>query len=177
MERDLVYENNNPIYSSVNKEWGFKCKNYEVCGEVLPSWWIECKFRYLCIGCDVMFASWSSEEHGFVHTGKGILDFSDNIECPVCLEVKRGVTYPNCQHFVCIDCFKRCFYLDDSGRPKFPYSEEIMDEYINDNANPKWEIEYPLIKKWNEEDSEWSIKREIKFDNESHLRSCPICRK
>ena len=38
-------------------------------------------------------------------TGKGILEISDNIECPICLEYKKGVSQPNCNHFTCIDCF------------------------------------------------------------------------
>jgi hypothetical protein len=177
MQRDLEYETNNAAFCEVNETHGFKCKNNEVCGEVLPSWWFECKGRYTCTNCDALFGTWSNKEHGVNRTGKGILDFADNIECPVCLEIKRSVTYPNCQHFVCIDCFKRCYYGDKSDRPIFPYEIEIMDEYLVDIENPTWDIDYPLIRQWDKEDNEWIDNSVIKYANESHLRNCPICRK
>ena len=69
---------------------------------------------------------------GVYKTGKGILEISDNLECPICLEINRGVSQPNCEHTVCIECFKRCYYGDKSGYPVFPYSEEIMNEWEND---------------------------------------------
>jgi hypothetical protein len=177
LPRDLEYEANNPAYCTENEIWGFKCKNFEVCGEVLPSWWYDCKEMYLCGNCHQEFGTWSNPEQNVYYTGKGYLDFADNVECPVCLETKRGVSQFNCDHFVCVDCFKRCYYGDKSGRPKFPYQIEVMDEWENDRDNPKWDIEYPLIRQWDEEDEEWLHNSQIKFDNESHLRKCPICQK
>ena len=85
---------------------GIKCKNYEICEAVLPKWWFECKGSYLCTNCDMMFGTWGSGENS--HTGKGILEISDNIGCPICLETKRGISYPKCNHMACIECFKIC---------------------------------------------------------------------
>jgi hypothetical protein len=51
MEKDLDYENNNIGYDSqYTKEngGGIKCKNYIICGCVLPTWWFDCKGSYLC---------------------------------------------------------------------------------------------------------------------------------
>ena len=42
MSRDIAYENNNIVYDEQYPEkdgGGLKCKNYEICEEVLPKWW------------------------------------------------------------------------------------------------------------------------------------------
>ena len=167
MKRDMEYENNNigfdPQYPKEDGG-GIRCKNYELCEAVLPKWWFECKGNYLCMNCDIMRF--------------GILDLSDNVECPVCLEVKRSISQPNCEHTLCIDCFKRCYYGDESreGEPHFPYPD-IEDEYYDDQENPKWENDYPLIKIYNEEWNKWDDKRDQKRENEEYLAKCPLCRK
>lgn len=102
MVRDLEYEKNNKINDYI------KCKNYELCNATLPNWWYECKGNYLCINCHMLFGTWGSGVNR--HTGKGILPISDNLECPICLNIKRAISQPNCEHTVCIDCFKRCQY-------------------------------------------------------------------
>jgi hypothetical protein len=175
--RDLIYEANNVTYDEQDKCDGIKCKNYEVCGTVLPNWWWDCKNQYVCSGCDMTFGTWSSE--GVHRTGKGELGFADNIECPVCLEVNRGVTYPNCEHHICIKCFKRCFYGDANiePEPEFPYPIEVQDEWENDRDNPRWDIEYPLIRHWDIADQAWLDNQEIRYAKEEHLRQCPLCRK
>jgi len=43
------------------------------------------------------------------------------------------------------------------GQPIFPHPE-IMDEWEGDPENPKWYIEYPLIKKYDEEWEIWKLK-------------------
>ena len=142
-----------------------KCKNYKICGETeLPSWWFECKGNYLCTNCDVLF-------------GK-ILEITDNIECVICLENKLGLTYLNCEHTLCIECFKRCYYGDESreGEPVFPYPE-IENEYFDDDMNPKWNIEYPLIKQYNDEWNAWDDERDQKRLNEQYLLKCGVCRR
>ena len=159
MEKRDNYENNNIVYD-INNEEGIKCKNYELCKIVLPKLW---KANYLCINCDMMFG--------------GILEIKDTIECPICYEYKKGISQPRCNHFICIDCFKRCYYIDTNGEPIFPYPDNINDEYLEDINNTKWNIDYPLIKLYNEEYDKWEYNREKKYDNEKYLRICPICRK
>jgi len=111
-EKDTEYENNNIADDFINNEEGIKCKNYELCESVLPKWWFECKGNYLCSSCHMLFGTWKL--HGQQYkTGKGILEISDNLECPICLENKRGISQPNCEHTLCIDCFKRCHYGKD----------------------------------------------------------------
>lgn len=177
MKRDLEYENNNIGFDWQYPEGGIKCKNYELCESVLPKWWFECEGNYLCIKCDYQFGTWSNKEANVYKTGKGTLEISDNLKCPVCLEVKRSISHPNCEHTSCIDCFKRCYYGDDSeNEPQFPYPN-IEDEYYEDQDNPKWEKDYPLIEIHNEEWNKWDNEKTEKFVNEENLRKCPICRK
>jgi hypothetical protein len=187
MTRDLDYENNNIAYDfQYPKEegGGIKCKNYEICETVLPKWWYECKGHYLCINCHMSFGYYDAENtltgKKYKHFGKGdgYLEIKDNIECPICLEIKRGIVQPRCEHFLCIECFKRCYYGDQNreGEPQFPYPE-IEDEYYEDQRNTKWDIDYPLIKIHNEEWNEWDDKQIEKFNREKYLRKCSICRK
>ena len=178
MERDLEYENNNIGHDHQYTEedgGGIKCKNYELCEAVLPKWWFECKGNYLCTNCHMMFGTWGSGENS--HTGKGILEKSDNVECPICYKVERSISQPNCEHTVCIKCFKRCYYGDDDteNEPKFPYPD-IEDEYYDNEENPKWDNDWPLIKKFNEDWNKWDDEKNQKYENAEYLQKCPLCR-
>ena len=176
MKRDIQYENSNIGFdwqSPEERGGGIKCKNYELCDAVLPKWWFECKGNYLCTNCHMMFGTWGSGVNA--HTGKGTLDISDNLECPICFEVKRSISQPNCEHTICIDCFKRCYYGDTSNEPQFPYPD-IEDEYDGDENNPKWDNDYPLIKKYNDDFKKWDDENTKKYENEEYLRKCPVCR-
>lgn len=44
--------------------------------------------------------------------------------------MKRSVSQPNCEHTLCINCFKRCYYGENE--PTFPYPD-IEDEYYDDS--------------------------------------------
>lgn len=179
MERDFDYENNNIGYDSQCTEedgGGIKCKNYIICETVLPKWWFECEGCYLCTDCHMMFGTWESGESK--HIGKGILEISNNLECPICLEIKECISQPRCNHSLCISCFKRCYYGDESieGKPIFPYPD-IEDEYYDDTENIKWINDYPLIKIYNEELNKWDDEQYEKHKNETYLSICCICRK
>lgn len=135
MERDMNYERDNSVYTEEDGNV-IKCKNYEVCASVLPEWWFDCKGHYICTNCDIMFGTWGHGEN--THIGKGTLEIRDNLECPICLEIKRSISQPRCEHTLCISCFKRCYFGDDNseGEPEFPYPE-IFDEYQDDPLDRK----------------------------------------
>lgn len=148
----------------------FKCDNHEVCGtDDLPTWWLECKGKWLCTNCDRMFGTgtWSTGTGLIYKTGKGSLHFDDvEVECPICLESKRSVSQPTCDHTVCIDCFKRCYYGDSSGEPPFPYLEIEEDTYDEDDD--------PLIKEWNVKWHLWDDHRQCMYKmEETTLQKCP----
>ena len=184
MEKDIEYENNNIAcghwgcdgepFKDCETGCGIKCKNYELCEQVLPKWWFKCKGNYLCRSCHMYFGHWQKRD-GTFHTGKGDLEITDNLDCPICFETKKGISHPNCDHTVCIDCFKRCYWGDFSGEPIFPHPE-IRNEYDVDTEDPKWN-EYPLIKKYEEDHTNWDNVKNEKDENESNLRQCPLCRK
>jgi len=157
-----------------NPEGGIKCKNHELCGTVLPDWWWEVKGKYICTNCDCMFGTWGTGADA--HTGKGVLEIKDSVECPICLEDKRGISQSNCSHYLCIGCFKRCYYGEESSQPAFPYPE-IEDEYDADPYNPKWISEYPLLINYGLAMDVWEKTTNEKYKKEENLRSCPLCRK
>ncbi len=110
-----------------------------------------------------MFDTWGLSTTG-MGTGTGVLEFRDDIDCPICFETKRGVSQPRCSHWFCIDCSKKWVYGDDE--PQFPYSDDVEEEYNNDEYNPKWERDYPLINTYVRNWKEW----------ETREKTCPLCR-
>ena len=130
-----------------------KCINFFLCEQLLPEWWYECKGHWLCTNCDMMFGKWIG--------GKGVLQQKQDVECPICLETKQGLELPFCQHYLCLMCFKRCYY----GKPPPPHPYPDRDE-SDDPEDPlilAYEINYAI----------WEDQRA----DEEHLRKCPICRK
>lgn len=167
--RDFVYEQSHVGYDEQYPDGGIKCKNYELCCRILPDWWYDCKGCYLCIGCDVMFGPWCG--------GKGILNIVDNHECPICLDNNiRSISFPKCNHMVCIDCFKKCwgFEVTMPPEPIFPYPE-LEEDYDEDPSNTKWD-EYPAILNFKYRSDLWANQRDRQIDETEHLRRCPLCR-
>ena len=98
--RDMKYEYANVGYDDQYPKkdgGGIKCKNYEVCSNVLPKWWYDCKGQYLCTNRDMMFGTWGE------HKGKGVLEVKLDIECPICLETKKTISQPNSGGELCIE--------------------------------------------------------------------------
>ncbi len=173
---DLLYEENNKILNKEHNCFDIKCRNHELCNTLIPlSYASAVSFNYICSSCCITFGT---SPFSGISRGKGKLDFKDNIECPICLDCKRGISQPRCDHYTCVDCFKRCYYGDNSDEPQFPYPE-IENEYLLDidDKNKRWEQNYPLITKWVEDYNNWYDKNNIKWENEEHLRQCPLCRK
>lgn len=169
-KRDLEYEKNNKIWDSINEYETIKCKNFELCrGKIWEG--IDC---YLCLNCDIMYGTWKSI-HGPKKTGKGYLNFKDDIECPICFETKRGVDQANCEHYLCIQCFRNIYYKDFIEEPEYPYPD-LNEEDYDDEKNPGWRNEYPLLKKFYEELDKYDEEME-KANEHENLNICPLCRK
>lgn len=129
LKRDLEYERNNIGYDCQYTEengGGIKCKNYIICESILPDWWFEWKQSYLCSNCNTLFGTWSNKLLNINKTGKGVLKIFDNLECPVCLEVTKCISQPNCDHYACIECFKKCYY----GESEYPLIEICNEQYV-----------------------------------------------
>ena len=148
-----------------------KCPNYIMCGSANPQCILDCH-NGLCGTCDVMFGTWQG--------GKGVLETEEGLECPICLDTKTCISQPNCNHKICVDCFKRCYFGGEKPpEPQFPYSDELYQEYLNWNEedyDQQWSDD-PLIIKYK---ADWVIyehNEHKKYESEKHLRKCGLCRK
>lgn len=147
-----------------------ECPNFIVCNTILPKHITYCH-KGTCMTCAYTFGK--SPEYN------GKLTFYDSVECPICLEDKPGVKQINCDHTICIDCFKLCIYGYRSRaipEPVFPYSADIEDDYENNHADPKWKND-KLIIKYNNEWKIYQIILDMQYESEQSLRICSLCRR
>ena len=82
-------------------EGGIKCKNYELCQNVLsPNWWI-LYGNYLCPTCD----------NGSLGFGWNELEFIES-----CDEiVNKKMKFPaNCGHYFCTICSRKILFWDET---------------------------------------------------------------
>lgn len=103
------------------------------------------------------------------------LSFTDSMECCICFKTTRGVSFPNCLHYTCIPCHKRCFFGPDPINLDFPYPADIKKLYLSDPNNSIWEKDHK-IKEYKQKDNQLEIDRMIQWEREPNLRKCPLCR-
>jgi hypothetical protein len=147
-----------------------KCQNYILCKGQFPQWMSH--DHRLCSDCLVFYAL----RGAFKIVGQG--------DCPICLEATTCVRLMNCDHVICVDCFRRCYHIyysfDDSdgseNDPQFPYSTPIEDEYWADQKNPKW-VHDEKIQQWINDCNDSENQKDLKYEAEEYLRQCPLCRK
>ena len=146
-----------------------KCPNYLMCNNKLPLRYMDC-YNGICCECDMTFGTWKGS--------KGILNFYENQECPICFENSMCISQPKCNHYVCIKCFKRS-YCEKVEEPVFPYDYDILNKYIDNPEHTEFENDELIIKYKNDcELFDFEIKKlNNKYKNESFLRCCPLCRK
>ncbi len=137
-----------------------KCPNFELCKSSLPKVLMDC-YNGLCLDCDMMFGTWQG--------GKGKLNTKENTECPICLKKVKCISLPKCEHYVCIECMKRCWYGDKNLEPIFPYNSTIEDEYDDNPDDDKFKNDEKIIQ-YNQELDQLKIKQE-------NLRKCSLCSK
>ena len=104
------------------------------------------------------------------------LSFIDSTECCICLKTDRGVSFPNCEHYTCIPCHKRCWFGPTPIKIDFPYCDEIKKLYHSDCKNEIWEKD-PKIQEYIKEDCRLEYERMDQWEQEKNLRKCPLCRK
>ena len=180
--RDLQYEQSNIEYDYQYPEGGIKCKNYDLCENILPLDWWKNKATYLCISCDIF--GWKE------------LEFKECIEeCVVCNETgNKQVKFPaNCGHSFCVSCSKNILFWDETryhlsqvpfGCPPCPngcinpikgkqcYCEDY-DEILD-----QWKEEYPdKYKEYNDAENLSIELSETISGSVFGSRICPLCRK
>ena len=84
----------------------------------------------------------------------------DNNECPICYDLIKTLKLPNCEHYLCVNCFQKLYYGKDLiktkynprikiSKPKFPCDIKKIREY-QDWIEENEEIYYSNNKKlWN----------------------------
>jgi hypothetical protein len=138
------------------------CKNAIVCKGSFPKEWVDYNGCTLCTDCECRFGR--------------TLTLTKEQECPICLEDRPGVQLSKCEHSICIPCFQRCYYGEEShiGEPMFPYPQ-LEEEYKDNPYHKKWR-NYILIQIYREEYETWNYKNIDKYMSEGNLRRCPLCR-
>ena len=184
MPRDLEYECGNEILNFDNgSNKGYRCKNYELCGEGLPDWWYGCKGCYLCMGCIMLFE-------------RELTFDTREEECPVCLSNEKSQIQQNCGHWMCVSCAKVIYYWDEEkyhispipyGCPPCPNGCEQplrgpscnCEEFTNENTGviEIWSREYPQqFTDWNTDEQTSVALGELNSGSAVGTRKCPLCR-
>ena len=147
-----------------------KCTYHTICNNLSPEWLFNANDK-MCLYCSV-------NRLGCKTTPSEVLIYK-NKECPICLEEKDCVQYKNCEHHICIGCYKMCFKEYDEDEPKFPYSDQVYDKYYHE-ALPELQNtlnrDYPLIKNYESNWDVWNDCRREKYNNATNLRKCALCR-
>ena len=71
-----------------------KCYYFTICNNYAES--------LLCIDCNMLFGKW--------RTKKDYLSFKNNIDCSICKQNELCIMRPQCEHFICIQCFKILYF-------------------------------------------------------------------
>lgn len=103
------------------------------------------------------------------------LSFTESVECCVCFKTERGVSFPNCLHYTCIPCHKRCFFGPTPKEIEFPYCDDIKKLYYRDSSASVWEKD-SKIKRYIEECDRLETERMDQWEKEENLRKCSLCR-
>ena len=147
-----------------------RCSNFELCGSISGFIYNN---NFLCKDCHNRFGNWCQNEK----CDKGVLEMYNDLECPICLETKRTIKLPKCNHVLCIECFKNCYYFKcDISEPLFPFPN-IEYDYYTDIDNPKWNKYNPLLSIYNELYELWCEYYENQRSIHKLLEKCPLCRK
>jgi len=116
-------------------------------------------------------ASYSTVENE--HQNK-YLSFIKSMECCICFNTTSGVSFPNCKHYTCVPCHKRCFFGPDPINLEFPIPS-MKQLYLSDPGNIIWE-QVPEIKEFKQKEYQLEIDRMEQWYRETNLRTCPLCR-
>lgn len=94
----------------------------------------------------------------------------DDYECPVCMENKKALEMPSCNHKVCIECYKTIYF----GVSEF--EKPCMDRDLLDKM-PEWiyEEQFDEVGNWIETEKEYEHKNflneKMNYENEEDERT------
>lgn len=70
-----------------------KCYNHIICQNMCDN--------NVCQDCVMLFGKWRGR--------KEFLDLEDEQKCDICNNIGLSTTRPDCNHFLCIKCFKKIY--------------------------------------------------------------------
>lgn len=189
--RRLIYKKNEYTMCPYDCELK-QCPNFEYCQRYLPEDMLKC-YDGFCLDC---YARFSTVFAIYQENGK-------LFECPICLENKKCIKNPKCEHLICLECFKitRDSELNKFneewqiyGRIKFPLprcpTEELHKEWEDDRINNTY-YQFMMLErvKWGKYEWYNAFKARIfeiylikmtterlVLDKNKNLMKCPICR-
>lgn len=91
------------------------CKNHMICQNR--------SYREdgLCFDCYNIFGEWR------LNKKSEVIVKDDNEICPICDENKTVIYRMNCDHFTCIDCFKKIYYGIELKKPQIKIGSNLED--------------------------------------------------
>lgn len=91
----------------VNK---LKCPNFIVCKNRVDTTY---DYEGLCMDCYSLFGKWRN-------FNTSVLKIEDyEVKCPLCDIVDINIKRPNCDHTLCINCFRKLYYGIELEKPSF----------------------------------------------------------
>ena len=109
-----MYESNS--YNEIN------CPNNIICSNTIKD--NDNTYDGVCLECYNLFGKWRNKNH--------ILHIKESIEiCPLCNNENIVIHRPSCDHFLCIDCFKKFYFGIELKKPIFPYVEKEYRYWLN----------------------------------------------
>ncbi len=70
-----------------------KCYNYILCENVSDN--------IICEDCTMLFGKWRGRKENLI--------IKEEEKCDICHDIGLSVTRPDCEHFLCIKCFKQIY--------------------------------------------------------------------
>lgn len=96
-----------------------RCPNHRVCGNLVSEGHMEL-YNGMCLYCSMYIGEWC---------GGRKLAWRNIEDCCVCYEENlTGVSIPWCDHFVCVECFKKLFRcLSDEWNEQSENDTDVVD--------------------------------------------------
>jgi hypothetical protein len=119
------------------------CKNIIVCSNFITS--NNNIYDGFCLDCHSLFGKWREK------LSYPLLETKENQYCAICKENQQCVKRPYCNHYICIDAFRKLYYGYNKIKPFFPYNQEKENLYwknIDNNIEEDWMINDEEIKKY-----------------------------
>ena len=96
------------------------CPNYIICNNNIEN----ITLGSICADCNLLFGKWRKKV--------GILKIKSEKEiCPLCSNIDLSICRPDCEHYLCVQCFKILYFGTSFSKPLFPFPDKEIMYWIN----------------------------------------------